>query len=238
MLVLERCASKCRTGILVDSDKGFGACVSYEKWCARIDSVKKVLTKQLKDFATGVSENMNSSKGGFALGKQLLISVNEQWYELVSWIDEFYEQLTVEAKFKVEPAWRIVVGQCVASVFDTMADYCAKVALIEDPKPLENKAKIIWCVLQCHMVMERFIAVKFQGHPVIVKEITMFMVTERVDPEDLTALETKLTSADTALTTANNWVTTLESNFNELKCTFNNRTSNAFKNLKDKVYKN
>jgi hypothetical protein len=84
-------ASKGGTGILVDSDKEFGACVSYDKWRAGIDSVKKVLTKQLKDFATGVSGNMNSSKGGFPLAKQLLISVKEQWYELVSWIDEFYK---------------------------------------------------------------------------------------------------------------------------------------------------
>jgi hypothetical protein len=77
-----------------------------------------------------------------------------------------------------------------------------------------------------------------QGHPVIVKEITMFMVTEHVDPEDLTVLQTKLTTATTALTNANNRVTTLESSFNELKRTFDNHIANAFKNLKDKVYKN
>jgi hypothetical protein len=112
-----------------------------------VDAVKKVLTKQLKDFTTGVNGNMKSSDGGFALAKQLLISVKEQWYELVSWIDEFYKQLTEEANFKAEPAWRLV-GQCVSTAFDTMADYRAKVALIEDPKPLENKAKIVWCVLQ------------------------------------------------------------------------------------------
>jgi hypothetical protein len=88
------------------------------------------------------------------------------------------------------------------------------------------------------MVMERFITVKFQGHPVIVKEITMFMVTERVDPDDLTALQTKLTTATTALTTANNRVNTLESNFNELKRTLDNHIATTFKNLKDKVYKN
>jgi hypothetical protein len=74
-------------------------------------------------------------------------------------------------------------------VFDSMAEVRAKVALIEDPKPLESKVKIIWCVLQCHMILQRFIIVRFQGHPVIVKEITMFMVTERVDTEELVAME-------------------------------------------------
>jgi hypothetical protein len=105
-------------GALIDSDKGFGACLSYDKWQAGVDSVKKVLTKELKAYTTGVAGNMLASNGGGALAKQLLISVKEhQWYELVNWMDEFYKQLTEEANFKAEPAWRLV-GHCVASVFD------------------------------------------------------------------------------------------------------------------------
>jgi hypothetical protein len=229
-------ATKGGTGMLVESEKGFGAITTHEKWWAGVDSIKRVLTKQLKDFTTGVNGNMKGTDGGSALAKQLLIAVKEQWYELVSWIDEFYKQLTEEASFKAEPAWRLV-GRCVAAVFDTMADFRAKVALIEDPKPLDNKSKIIWCVLQCHMVMERFMAVKFQGHPVIVKEITMFMVTERVDPDEVTAMQTKMDTAKTALATANGRVTTLENSFNELKRSYDNHIANAFKNLKDKVHK-
>jgi hypothetical protein len=229
-------ASKGESGMLVDSKKGFGAITSHEKWRAGVDSIKRALTKQLKDFMTGVNGNMKGTDGGFALAKQLLIAVKEQWYKLVSWIDEFYKQLTAEANFKAEPAWRLV-GRCVAAVFDMMAYFRAKVALIEDPKPLENKSKIIWCALQCHMVMERFMAVKFQGHPVIVKEITMSMVTERVDPDEVTAMQTKVNAAKTALATANRRVSTLEHSFNEIKQSYNNHIANAFRNLKDKVHK-
>jgi hypothetical protein len=229
-------SSKGGTGELVDSEKGFGACLSYVKWRAGVDSVQKMLTKQLKDFTMGVNGNIKATDGGYALAKQLLIAVKEQWYELVSWMDEFYKQLTKEAKFKEDPAWRLV-GRCVAAIFDSMADYRAKVALIEDPKPLENKAKIMWCVLKCHIVMEGFMAVKFQGHPIVVKEITMFMLTERIDPEELTKMITKLDLQKTANATATAKVADLEKTVNELKRAFDNHVANAFNNLKNKVNK-
>jgi hypothetical protein len=111
------------------------------------------------------------------------------------------------------------------------------VALIEDPTPLENKAKIMWCVLQCHIVMEGFMAVKFQGHPIIVKEMTMFMLTERVDPEELTKLQTKFDLNKTALATATTRVASLESTLNELKQAFDNHVTNAFTTLKNNVHK-
>jgi hypothetical protein len=81
--------------------------------------------------------------------------------------------------------------------------------------------------------MERFMAVKFQGHPIVVKEITMFMLTERIDPEELTRMVTKLDLQKTA--TAK--VADLEKTVNELKRAFDNHVANAFNNLKNKVHK-
>jgi hypothetical protein len=210
--------------------------LSYLKWRAGVDSVKKILTKQIKDFTMGVNGNIKSTDGGYALAKQLLIAVKEQWYELVSWIDEFYKQLTEEAKFKEDPAWKLV-GRCVAAIFDSMEDYRAKVALMEDPKPLENKAKIMWCVLQCHIVMEDFMAVKFQGHPIIVKEITMFMLTERIDPDAMSKLSTKCDNHNTTLASATTKIADLEKTLIELKRAFDNHVANAFSTLKNKVHK-
>jgi hypothetical protein len=87
-----------------------------------------------------------------------------------------HHDLQVELAWKwtdleAQPAW-CLIGRCVASVFDCMSGHRAKVALLEDPTPIESKAKHIWCILQCHMAMERFIAVKFQGDPVIVTSET------------------------------------------------------------------
>jgi hypothetical protein len=120
--------------------------------------------------------------GGNGLAKALLAQVKAQWYEFISWVDEFwvdefYKQLTEEANFKAPAAWRLV-GRCASAISDAMAEPRAKVALIEGTKPLENKARIIWAVLQCHTIMQKFIEARFGGNPVIFKEITMFMISE------------------------------------------------------------
>jgi hypothetical protein len=56
-------ASKGGTGILVTSEKGFGACTTYDKWRSGAESVQKMLTKQLKDFTTGVNGSMMATDG-------------------------------------------------------------------------------------------------------------------------------------------------------------------------------
>jgi hypothetical protein len=43
---------------------------------------------------------MVNGAGGNGLAKALLAQVKAQWYEFISWIDEFYKQLTEEANFK------------------------------------------------------------------------------------------------------------------------------------------
>jgi hypothetical protein len=142
---------------LVGFEEGFGACVSHSQWISGIELVKKILRKQLKDFTTGVLRNMPKGGGENSLAKALLAEVKAQWYDFVSWIDAFYKQLTEEANFKEKPAWRLV-GRCAAAIFDAMAEARAKVSLIDDPHPLENKARIIWCILHCHTVIRSFVS--------------------------------------------------------------------------------
>jgi hypothetical protein len=116
-----------------------------------------------------------------------------------------------------------------------MVEARARVALISDPKPLENKARVIcWAVLQCHTIMKKFIAVRFQGHPVIVKEITIFMVTERVDPEELIRMEERLAAVVAANTQAKVGMKKLEENHTALKRNLDN-LMNDFNPIKAKV---
>jgi hypothetical protein len=152
--------AKGGVGVLVDLEEGFGACSSHSQWISGVESVKKSLGKQFKDFTAGVLENMPFGGGGNGVAKALLAEVKAQWYEFVSWIDEFYKQLTEEANFKEKPAWRLV-GRGAAAVFDAMASARSKVSLIDDPRPLANKARIIWCVLQCHTIIRSFMSLRF-----------------------------------------------------------------------------
>jgi hypothetical protein len=220
-------------GMLVGIEEGFGACESHAHWIAGVESMKKLLGKQLKDFASGVLGNMGTSGGGNDLAKALLAEIKVQWYEFVGWVDEFYKQLTEEANFKAKPAWRLV-GRCASAIFDAMAEPRSKVAMLDDPTPLENKARIIWCVLQCHTVMRSFIDVRFQGHPVIVKEITMFMVTERVDPAELDNMRSRLIDTEATMKDTKAALKRVEENYNSLKRSLDNMM-NEFRPIKAKV---
>jgi hypothetical protein len=113
--------AKGGVGALVELEEGFGACTSYAQWISRVESIKKVLGKQLKDFALGVLGNMVPNAGGNGLAKALLSEIKAQWYELVSWLDELYKELTEEANFKAKPAWQLI-GRCVAAILDAIAE--------------------------------------------------------------------------------------------------------------------
>ena len=51
--------------------------------------------------------------------------------------------------------------------------------------------------------MEEFILVGFKGFPFIVKQMSLFMVTERVDPSEIIGMMSKVTKAEAAADKAN-----------------------------------
>jgi hypothetical protein len=108
----------------------------------------------------------------------------------MTFVGTFYIELTMVAKFPPSQAWALV-GGCVAAVFALMDPYRARVALLGDPRRLHDKAAYIWAVLQCHRVMHEFILLNFRGHPSVVKEMSLFMLTERVDPSEMDSLARK-----------------------------------------------
>jgi hypothetical protein len=78
-----------------------------------------------------------------------------------------------------------VVGTYHGRVFEAMLGPKAEVAHLSDGQDLHSKASLIWAVLRCHRIMQQFVKVKFWGHPAIVKEITLFMLKEQVDPSEI-----------------------------------------------------
>jgi hypothetical protein len=54
----------------------------------------------------------------------------------------------------------------------------------------------MWAIFQMHRVIQSFISVQFKSHPAIVKEISLFMVTERVDPKEILELSVKCKKAE------------------------------------------
>ena len=180
-----------KNGNLVPWEEGFGSCKTHEKWIIGTQSFKTVTTKQLKKFINGIIGNLTTGVGGSGLARVLLNEVSRQWNEIVAFIDAFFQDLTETAHFPKNKAW-LLVGQCCGAIFDAMEPYRAVVSQIEDLGVLSSQAQFLWCVLQCHRVMNDFIAKDFRGHPQMVKQISLFMINERVDPVAFLKLETKV----------------------------------------------
>jgi hypothetical protein len=154
---------------LAELQAGFGACVSYAKWVGGSAPYKMELTTMLRTFLQGVTGAFPPVTGGSAMARELNVEIRGQWSEILSFIDSFYIELTVVAKFPPAKAWALV-GRCVAAVFGVMAPYRARVALLANPRLLAHKAGYIWAVLQCHRVVQQFIRLNFRGHPAVSKK--------------------------------------------------------------------
>jgi hypothetical protein len=116
-----------------------------------------------------------------SLALSLIGDVKTQWSSLCSFIDSFYIELTGVANFPKDKAWKLT-GRCVAAVFTTMGPYRASVSCLDDLVSLENKSACMWGVLQCHRVVSEFDKVDYRGHPVVVTELNLFLLIERIDP--------------------------------------------------------
>jgi chloramphenicol O-acetyltransferase len=151
---------------------------------------------------------------------------------MLSFIDDFHIDLVEVARFESAKAWQLV-GQCVAAVFEAMRPYRDRVKLLQDPTTLENTAAYLWAVLQCHRVMQEFIMVKFRGHPAIVKEMTLFMLIERVDATELKNITDALKKVEKLADQASSATSKLTEQYNALKRNHDNLV-NDVKLLKTK----
>jgi glucose-6-phosphate 1-dehydrogenase len=75
----------------------------------------------------------------------------------------------------------------------------------------------MWAIFQTHRVVQSFIDVQFKSHPTIVKEISLFMVTERVDPKEIADLGVKCKKAEADASKTSVDLKKLTESHNELK---------------------
>jgi hypothetical protein len=79
--------------------------------------------------------------------------------------------------------------------------------------------------------MDEFMALKFEAHPAIVRELSLFIITERVNPQAIIKQGKRVTAAEARATKLEKSVTALESNNIILKRNLDNLT-NDFKQYK------
>jgi hypothetical protein len=107
--------------------------------------------------------------------------------------------LTAEAKFSPHKVWRLT-ALCLAAVFEEMYEYRAKVARIANMTSLHGQSQVIWVVLQCHRIIQSVLSHKFWSHPSVVRVMSLFLLTERVDPKEVVALSEKIKKMDSRAT--------------------------------------
>jgi hypothetical protein len=112
--------------------------------------------------------------------------------------------------------------------------------MLEETHKLQAKSQMIWAILQSHRVIASFADKQFRGHTSIVKEMSLFMLTERVDPTELVGMLQRVRKAETVAAAAkadvkklNEKFTTLGTEFTSLKRQHNN-LSNTYKQTKAK----
>jgi hypothetical protein len=201
---------------------GFGSTIkSYEEWSDTADCVKDTLTKHLEDYVKGVEGNLVGSANGNRLAKDLLVKVLFQWHKFCDHIDRFYKELTTVSNFSPKSAY-LLIGRSSNAVWSAMRPFRTRIALLDNLKSLDNKASFIWGVLQCHRIMDEFIKFKFQSHPAFVKEMSLFVLTERVDPSQIATVNHTVASLKTIVSDMTKKTTHLDAKYDKMKRNYDN----------------
>jgi hypothetical protein len=207
-------------------EDGFSACPSYQMWITGGEAYKTVLTDLISKYCKGVLGAVDRMAPYRTLAMSLHTNVEAQWNDMCTFIDSFYIELTNGAGFSPDKAWKLV-GRCCAALFGAMQPYRAPVTILLDLGPPESKAACMWAGLQCHRVADVFKKVKYRGHPVVVKEMSLLVLNERVDPSQVHTIEEKAKTAWSKAEEANaeaiklkDVITTLKRDFSNLKNDF------------------
>mmetsp|Transcript_22921 Transcript_22921/g.34751 ORF Transcript_22921/g.34751 Transcript_22921/m.34751 type:complete len:295 (+) Transcript_22921:845-1729(+) len=227
-----------KNGALVsalDAQKvGMQGCPSYLVWIGDgRDSYRDTLEDLLEAQTKNVRATISDGSGGQTMAEWLLDMTVLQWASYVQFVDKFYTKLVNDAKFTPSGAWRLM-GRCSSAIFWAMCPFRTKVERLNDLNLPPQKAAMIWAVFQCHRIMDEFKSLKFESHPAIIREISMFIITERVDPEQVVTLSLEINKVKTENKRLSLVVETLESGHTALKRDIGN-LQNELDQLKKKI---
>jgi hypothetical protein len=116
----------------------------------------------------------------------------------------------------------LLIGRSSNAVWSDMRLFWTRIALLDNLKSLDNKASFIWGVLQCHRIMDEFIKFNFQSHPAFVKEMSLFVLTEQVDPSQIVTVNRTVASLKTIVSNMTKKTTHLEAKYDKMKRNYDN----------------
>lgn len=207
---LPHCLFGKPSGDISQPKDGFGGVSSFNEWMGEDgnEPYRDLLQRRLEDFLDGLTGAYTELPES-ALAGLLVNNIRNQFTRLIGFIESFYCDLVHRAHFPAKSAW-ILVGRCVAAVFQAQHGARGRVSRLVQFNDILTRGMFAWAVLQCHIIMDRFIRLNFQGHPLIVKELSLFMLTDRVDPAGFKIQQLKLKSVEDTLQQLSTQVTSLK----------------------------
>jgi hypothetical protein len=217
-------------------------CSSFDNWIGMglNTSVAGTITSDVTKFVMGIRGSMRSQTDDTSLAMTLLDNVEIQLNKLVAFIDKFFKELTMIANFLVESAWKLI-GRCLGGFFQAMVAVRSEMALVEEVWTRDTKAQMIWTVLQCHANVDQFVKLDFKGHTTMVQQMTLYMMTEQVDPAQMIKLVVTVEGGHKSVQDALNHVKQLAETVDKMKAESAaskrkiNDLSNQLETLKKKV---
>lgn len=172
---------------------------THAEWIGKGNGVSFMMTciADVTKMVTGIRGTIRHQKGDTRLAGYLLDSVERQFNRLTAFIGGFHQELTTIAQFPEKSAWRLI-GRCLGGFFQSMVPIRSEVAMFGEYQVIDRKAHVIWTVLRCHVIIEQFVTLDFKGHTLMVQRMTLYMMTERVDPSQLAKLQDSVTASNNA----------------------------------------
>jgi hypothetical protein len=119
---------------------------------------------------------------GSDIARLLKDNVLFQWNCLEDFMEDFYKDLTDVPNFSTDRAW-LLVGCCVGALLRELNLVRSKISHLEETKSLDNKSQVILALMQCQVNIKETIELEFKSCPAITREISLFLLTEQVDPD-------------------------------------------------------
>jgi hypothetical protein len=182
--------------IATEPEEGFGhRLATFKKFSgqavlpARVDIQNKV-----KNIMATIRGTIVGTGPAQDLAKHLLNEVSSQLAELLSFMTEWHDELTQQCNYQTNTAW-LFIGLCVRAMMDHLVPPRMAVSGLDDFQSKDNKATIIWSVLEVHIRLNEMISAKWKAHRVITTAMSNFVMKSRVDAATVTELATKLAAA-------------------------------------------
>ena len=198
-----------------------------------VSSYSQSVGALLHGHLSAVHGMIDPAEGDSQIAHYLPDAIQSQWLAFNSHIERFNTKLASVAKFTPANAWRLI-GRTLGTIFELQQPYQHKIRMIFDLSTPANMASVLWAVLQCHRVVNKFVDLLFEGHSVFVREMGLLIITERVDPEEIIKLSIKVKKAEESVVKAATSTINLEDRFTVLKHSFNS-FKNSVEQIKKKV---